>query len=214
MEDLDLNLLLIQLGIIFLPGIIWERIDARYAAKVKPAAWEILVRAFLFGLAVYAVEFLLYGLLDQHFVAADFANASTKDVVTPAVAREIFWAVPVSFGLAVGWLYTGRYKLLSRFFQKIGATKKYGDEDIWDYMFNSSIPDVEYVHVRDFENGYLYAGWVNAFSESEKLRELILLDVIVYDLEGIEKYQVPRLYLARPPENAHIEFPYKATPAA
>lgn len=64
------------------------------------------------------------------------------------------------------------------------------------------------MHVRDFANGYLYAGWVNIFSETDRLRELVLLNVIVYDLNGTELYQVPRLYIARPQENMHIEFPY------
>jgi hypothetical protein len=207
--DLDLNLLLVQLVIIFLPGVIWERLDARFAAKVKPSSWEIFVRALLFGFVVYAVEFLIYSAFNQHFTPADFANAGAKNVVTMAVAREILWALPISLCLSVLWLYTARYKWLSRFLQSIGATKKFGDEDVWDYTFNSSIPDVEYVHVRDFENGYLYAGWVNTFSESGRLRELVLLDVIVYDLEGKEQYKTPRLYIARAPENTHIEFPYE-----
>ena len=208
--DLDLNLLLVQLGIIFLPGIIWERLDARFAAKVKPSTWEIFVRALIFGLVVYAVEFLIYSALDQHFIPADFTEAGSKDVVTMAVAREIAWALPISLGLAVAWLYTARYKWISRFLQLIGATKKFGDEDVWDFTFNSSIPDVEYVHFRDFKNGYLYAGWVNTFSETNRLRELVLLDVIVYDLDGNQKYTTPRLYIARAPENTHIEFPYQA----
>jgi hypothetical protein len=206
--ELDLNLLLVQLAVIFLPGIIWERLDARFAAKIKPSTWEIFVRALVFGLVVYAVEFIIYSALHLRFIPADLTDAGAKDVITIPIIHEIEWALPISLCLAVIWLYTARYKWISRFLQKIGATKKFGDEDVWDYTFNSSIPDVEYVHFRDFANGYLYAGWVNTFSETDRLRELVLLDVIVYDLDGNEKYKVPRLYIARPPENMHIEFPY------
>jgi hypothetical protein len=98
--------------------------------------------------------------------------------------------------------------LLTRFLQLIGATKKYGDEDVWDFTFNSRDTAVEYVHVRDFANQCVYAGWVNTFSETDRLRELVLLDVIVYDFDGQELYRVPRLYLARAPDSIHIEFPY------
>ena len=55
----------------------------------------------------------------------------------------------------------------------------------------------------------MYAGWVNTFSETDRVRELVLLEVIVYDFEGQELYRTPRLYLARPPDAIHIEFPYQ-----
>lgn len=63
------------------------------------------------------------------------------------------------------------------------------------------------MHVRDFENEFVYAGGVNSFFETDKLRELVVLDVIVYDFEATKLYDIPRLHLARAPENIHIEFP-------
>ena len=179
-----------------------------YAAKVKPSEIEFVLRAVLFGLTVYAVEFILFTLLGWPFTLVDLADAATKEVVTAQVAHEVLWALGISVILAVTWLYVSTYKIFTRFLQMIGATRKYGDEDVWDFTFNAREAAVEYVHVRDFENGYVYAGWVNTFSETDKLRELVLLDVIVYDLAGIEKYTMPRMYLARSPENMNIEFPY------
>jgi len=52
-----------------------------------------------------------------------------------------------------------------------------------------------------------YAGVVELFSESGPLREMILRDVTVYDFEQTEMYRLRRLYLAKAPENIHIEFP-------
>jgi hypothetical protein len=110
--------------------------------------------------------------------------------------------------LSIGWLYLSTYKALTWLLQRAKATRKYGDEDVWDYTFNSRNTAVDYVHVRDFTNHYVYAGWVNSFSETDKRRELVLLNVIVYNFDAEELYKTPRLYLARPPENIHIEFPY------
>jgi hypothetical protein len=171
--DFDVNLLLIQLGVLFLPGIIWVRLDASYAAKVKPSEVEFFLRAFIFGLVVYAVEFILYALLGWSFTMADLAGAATQDVVIITIVHEIIWALAISVVLSVLRLYATRYKFLSWVLQTIGATKKYGDEDVWDFTFNSRAVAVDYVHVRDFENGYVYAGWVNTFSETNKLRELV-----------------------------------------
>jgi hypothetical protein len=123
--------------------------------------------------------------------------------------KEILWAVGVGLVLAVVWIYSSTYKWLTRFLQFIRATKKYGDEDVWDFIFNSPIPAVEYVHFRDFANSIVYAGWVRQFSETEKLRELVLRDVQVFDLNGLKLFETPLVYLARQPENIHIDFPYR-----
>lgn len=208
MDDTDVNLFLLQLAVIFLPGIIWARLDAAYAAKVKPSEIEFVVRAFVFGLTVYAVEYTVFSWWHQPFAIADLAAADSKQVVTAQIAREIVWALVISLILAMIWLYASTYKLLTRFLQLIKATKKYGDEDVWDFMLNSGEAAVEYAHVRDLENGFLYAGWVDTFSETEKLRELVLLRAVVYNLDGIKLYETPRLYLARAPEKINIEFPY------
>jgi hypothetical protein len=76
-----------------------------------------------------------------------------------------------------------------------------------DYIFNSPFPAVEYVHVRDFANQFVFAGWVTTFSESGKLRELVLRDVQVFDFDGALLYEVPLMYVARKPEDIHVEFP-------
>jgi len=200
------NLWLLQLAVVFIPGIIWARLDASYAAKTAPSDIEFFLRIFLFGITVYAVEFVVFTVSGLPFTMADLASASTKEVVTKAILSEIVWGLAISLVLSIGWLYLSTYKVITRVLQKIGATKKYGDEDVWDYTFNARDAAVEYVHVRDFQNGYVYAGWVNTFSETDKLRELVLLDVIVYNFDAERLYETPRLYLARAPENAHIEF--------
>ena len=205
---MKIDLLILQLAVIFLPGIIWARLDASYAAKVKPSEVEFFLRAFLFGITTYAVEFLLFAALGWQFKMADLTDAPTKEVVSGDILHEVLWALGIGCLLAIVWLYVSRYKLLTQFLQLIKATKKYGDEDVWDFTFNSRDIAVEYIHFRDFDNKCVYAGWVNTFSETDKIRELVLLDVIVYDFEGGELYTTPRVYLARSPESIHIEFPY------
>ena len=71
----------------------------------------------------------------------------------------------------------------------------------------------EYVHVRDFDKNITYAGWVKAFSETGKLRELLLSDVVVYsnsdeEATTIEETKIRFLYIARDKTDIHIEFPH------
>ncbi len=128
--------------------------------------------------------------------------------LTEQLTDEILWSLPVSIVLAIVWMFANTKKWISRFLQKIGATNKNGDEDVWDFTFSSPGAAVEYVHVRDFDKNITYCGWVDTYSETGKLRELVLRDEIIYDSEG-KQAEVPLLYLARAPSDIHIEFPFK-----
>jgi hypothetical protein len=203
-----LNTLILQLAILFLPGLIWSRLDAQYALKSKPTDSEFLLRAFLFGLVSYAVTFLIYSALRWEFTLVNLADLGTQSVVTRAIFKETLCATGVGLVLAVLWIYAATYKLLSRALQFIGATAKYGDEDVWDFTLNSSVPAVEYVHYRDFDKQIVYAGWVRTFSETDKLRELVLQDAEIFNFEGKLLGTAPLLYLSRAPDNIHLEFPY------
>jgi hypothetical protein len=207
--EIELNQVVIQFAIIFLPGLIWAGLDSRYAAKGEASELRYLLKALLFGIASYAVTFAIYRLLGWTFILADLSASEITDILTADVVKQIASATAVGFLLAIVWLYVMNYKLDTRLLQWIGATKRYGDEDLWDFTFNSPVPAVEYVHFRDFEKKLVFAGWVREFSETEKMRELVLREAQIWDFDGNLMYEVPLLYLARSPENIHIEFPYK-----
>lgn len=208
-----MDIFFFQLVLIFIPGIIWERFDASFGPnRATQQQWDILRRTFVFGLSAYLVTFCIYWLASFYFTSLNFQVFHfAKDVEFldgPAV-KLIASASVVSVLCGLVSVYANNYKLLTQVLQWIGATKRYGDEDVWDFTFNSGKPEVEYVHVRDFDKKITYAGWVEAFSETEKLRELRLRDVIVYDFEGNNLYETPRVYLARKMDNIDIEFPYR-----
>jgi len=119
----------------------------------------------------------------------------------------------ISISSSILWLYAANYKILTRILQKIKATRKYGDEDVWDFFLNSSSKEVEFVNIRDFDRKVIFSGFVSVFSETDKTRELIISDVIVYDFDGIELYKTPRMYIANPTDSVIIEFPYVDTNA-
>ena len=55
-----LDIFFFQLIIIFIPGIIWERMDAQFGPSKVIQQWDILRRTFVFGLAAYVVTFCFY----------------------------------------------------------------------------------------------------------------------------------------------------------
>ncbi len=112
------------------------------------------------------------------------------------------------------WLdLCGDHKWQPRALHRIGATRKFGDEDVWDYTLNARVATVEYVHFRDFANQLVYAGRVASFSETDRLREVVPRDVQVFDFAGRMLYDTPMMYLARPPGQIHIGFPYQSPEA-
>ena len=206
---MGIDIVLVQLAIVFLPGLIWAQIDARYAAKEKAGQLQFIIRVFLFGMFSYLVVFMGYGLFGQSFSIIDIDTSSQARIVIGDFVDEILISIPVSLVLAVLWVYAATYKLLHRLLRWMRATKKYGGEDVWEYTFNSREDEVEYVHVRDFDRGITYAGWVRAFSATGRQRELLLRDVIVYHQGKRSSVPVPLMYVARDGESIHIEFPYR-----
>jgi len=206
-----MDLFFFQLVLIFVPGIIWERIDASYGRDRATQQWDIIRRTFVFGLASYLLTFAAYWVASLYWTTLNFKLFELKkdaEFLDATSFKLIATASVVALISSVLWLYSTNRKLLTRALQKIGATKRYGDEDIWDFLFNSGRAEVEYVHFRDFDKKITYAGWVEAFSETDKLRELVLRDVIVYDFGGKRLFDTPRVYLARKGESIDIEFPY------
>ena len=197
-----------QLALVFLPGLIWAQIDASYAAKVNQGQVKFILKVFLFGLFTHLISFVGYRLVGKEFSGLDIDATNRTLLLLDSFVDEIAISTLLSLVLAVVWLYLANYKIPVRALNWIRATNRFGDEDVWDFTFSSSQPDVQYVHVRDLDKGIIYGGWVRAFSETGELRELLLRDAIVYDFQKRE-IQVPLLYLARDRHNIHIEFPYR-----
>jgi hypothetical protein len=201
-----LDFFFFQLAIIFLPGLIWERVVTKYALSRAPTPFEIGLRTFTFGLTAYVITYAILTVAGIQVVIPEFKKDASF-IIDKRFLTEFATAVIVAVCGSVFWLYALNYRWSSRILRCIGATKKYGGEDVWDFTFNSSDPWSEYVHVRDYANNKIYSGWVKAFSESEKTRELLLREVEVFDLEGTRLYSMPLIYLGCAPDSVYIEFP-------
>lgn len=204
--NLNVSSLFFELALIFMPGFIWMKIHTRYGAKGEVTQFDMILNAFIFGVFSYAILDGIYAIIGAKLQIFEI-DTEAKKLIQPAIFTEILYAIGIAIVASILTLYAENYKLATRFVQRIGASKRYGDEDVWDFVFNSSSKSVDYVFVRDFEQRVVYAGYVNLFSEAGQVRELVLSTVTVYDFEGVEMYQMPRVYLAREREHIHIEFP-------
>jgi heme exporter protein D len=102
--------------------------------------------------------------------------------------------------------YINSHKLINKIGQKLSVTARYDDADVWE-CFNDEFKS-KWVYVRDHKLNLLYYGWINLYSDSEKPRELLLIDVKVYNnLSGEYLYSCDMLYVAREKSELSIEIP-------
>lgn len=198
--------LFFELALVFLPGFIWMKIHANYGRGGDRTQFDLVLNAFIFGAISYSILALIYRMVGAELRIFSI-DSDSKKLLQPDILPDIFYAVLVAIVCGTLNLYVDNYKIFTRFVQSIRATKTYGDEDVWDFVFNSPTRETNFVFVRDFEQRVVYSGAVRVFSESGQLRELLLVEVEAYDFDGNKMYEIPSLYLARERENIHIEFP-------
>lgn len=205
-----MNTLVIQIALLFLPGIIWERIHATYVLKDKPEQFEWVRRSFIFGVLSYAVAFSLYSACHRRFYLVTLEGDHLA--FSFRIAREIGAATAVALVMSLAHVWFDSRKLFARFLLSVKIAMRYGPEDVWDYTFTKGDQLSEYLNLRDFDKEIIYSGYVLLYSESEKLRELVLRDVIVYSFDGSELFRAPRVYISRDKDNIDIEFPDRPAP--
>jgi hypothetical protein len=201
-----MNPFLFQLAIIFIPGMLWERIDAMVVQKLKLDQFDVIRRSFVFGIISYLSTYYIYRWAGYDFIFTDLLNE--KSVLSSNHFSEILAATIVSAFLSIIYVSLASRKYHYLFFQFIRATKGFGPEDVWDFALNSRDERVGYAHLRDFNKRIIYAGYIDKFSATEKIRELMFRDVILYDFDGNKILESPRMYIARAMDDIDLEFPY------
>ncbi|KAA9009896.1 DUF6338 family protein [Histidinibacterium aquaticum] len=202
-----MNHALAQLALIFLPGIIWANLDAIYGSGPRVDKPTLALNSFLFGITTYTLVYAIGSACGYEFTYP--TSIISEEGALVDFADEILISVPASIILATIWLYMVRFRVIMKFFNCIGATRRFGLEDVWSFTFNSNQSHVEYVDVRDPERGFIYSGYVNAYSETEEFRELLLFDARIYTSEGDEVTEAPHLYLSMSKDRMWVEFPYR-----
>lgn len=199
---------LIKIALIFFPGLIWASIDARWITREKDNTLFV-IKSFVYGTISYVALFGITHLLLGHklFGGVSAISIAFAESIPP---QAVLYATFLAIILSVAHIYIETYKVIARGLHFLNATTKFGDEDVWDYVFQSQDAAAEYIHFRDFENQYVYSGWVMMFSARSGLRELVLEDVEVHNFDGEFLYRSPRIYISRDNSPMFIEFPHQA----
>ncbi len=199
MEITEFTFRIIIAGI---PGIITYFLLSKLIGRVGKNTIDIVLLIFLFSILSYSI----YDLFSPSNDIIDKLFNETNNVKFNDILWSSIVAIIISFILS----YFYRYNILNWFGQKIKATKKYGDEDVWHYFHNA--PEKQkndgWIYIRDHKLDLLYYGFISVWSESEKNRELIITDVSVYDnISGNFLYDANHIYISRNIDDITIEVP-------
>ncbi len=199
MEITEFTFRIIITGI---PGIITYFLLSKLIGRVGKNTIEIVLLIFLFSILSYSI----YDLASSSNDIIDKLFNESNNVKFNDILWSSFVAIIISFILS----YLYRYNILNWIGQKIKATKKYGDEDVWHYFHNAPEKQKNYgwIYIRDHKLDLLYYGYISVWSESEKNRELIITDVSVYNnINGEFLYDTNHIYISRNIDDISIEVP-------
>lgn len=154
----------LRLILLFLPGIICASLVDALTTHPPRTQFRFTLRALILGVASYGILVLFQPSISF------FAALSDLKVVPSLV--EAGYASIVALGMAVVLTYIANYKIHFKIAHKLRLTKRFGDQDVWSYLFNS--PDVEWITVRDHKRNLVYDGRARFFSEDSKTAELYL----------------------------------------
>jgi hypothetical protein len=212
---LDISGFAIRIIFLLLPGAIAASLYWKLKGRTTRKDWEDLFEVIIFSLLSY----LLYAICTYVLGFFNFiwnklglqAKTFTQfqaffDEKAPLDLAEVFYVSLLSVLLALVASYAYQYKWLHKMGQKLGVTTRFGEEDVWVFFHESPNIRGNWATIRDHKLSLYYFGWIEAFSDSGKERELLLRAVDVYnDSTGECLYKADVMYLSRKQDELTIE---------
>lgn len=190
---MSLDVSTVKLLFLLLPGLLANFIYGRLIPTYQEKTWQALARVFTFA----AICYLPSTIWTENFPLI-MGSANIRDVLIASVL-----SVPVGF---ISALITHK-RCINRLGMALNISTRYGGEDVWEIANREVFPN-QWVIVRDFKANLVYFGYIQAYSETDKERELLLGEVDVFSGEdGNKLYSAEFLYISRNRYDLTIEIP-------
>ena len=216
----------IRIALLALPGVLGSKLYRKLRGRTQKKHWEDFLEIMVFSLASYTIcgVFMAWHSKATHMEKITPRLAASQptsepapwtgissfkafcDASQPLVWKEILAASGIGIALGILAGYVHNFSLVTRFGRLIRATKRTGDEDIWQTFCDS--PQVRWVFVRDHQLNLMYYGFLRHYSDSGKERELTLENVEVFTNDTAEPlYSSAAMYISRPSHQLTVEIP-------
>lgn len=209
---MQISELTIRIIILIIPGIVATLIVDILTTHREWSPFRFSIYSAVLGVASYVFYQLFLYLWSLLILLCPFFPSfpsltfwsSLFDNKIPVSEYEVIFTCLV--GLFLGLLITGiiNNQYLNKIANKLKLSDKYGEGELFTQFIRNK--DVEWVWVRCKTTGLTYDGYINSYAETEKLQEIELNDVTVYNSEDSkELYKLSKIYLASQPGDFIIE---------
>jgi hypothetical protein len=177
----ELNSTVLSLVLIFIPGILCYGIIAALAEKKKRDNVTMLLQIFMYGTFSYLLLACSHWVFPNFFPAVDGISILKPAEINklPIDPKLIAWASLFGAILGVCTSINLNRQLLLKLCRWLKLTERFGDEDVWTLLLNSTDSD-NWVTIRHKERNLVYQGYVSGFSSGGETRELLIINVRVY----------------------------------
>lgn len=200
---MNLDVATLQLLILAIPGILWAMLESSLRGPTKSDQFVLALKILVYGLIAFSLAGVVYRTFNWRFDTFNF----DKSLPFSDKVDEIIISIPIAILLAMASIANRTHCWTTGLLRYLKITNYSGTDDIWEYSLSLNGLNGEYVYVRDIPNDLVYFGYVEAYSDRNDLRELLLEDVAVYDSRSEPLYTLDRIYLSMDKECARIEFP-------
>ena len=203
-EAPEVNGTLLAIVLLFIPGIICYGIVSALAEKKERDNVTKFLQIFVYGVFSYVGLAFAHRAAPAVFPAIDALltlrpSDINKLTIDPTV---IAWAAVFGIGLGVIVTVNLNRQYLLKLCRKIRLTRRFGDEDVWTLLLNSTETD-NYVTIRRIGDNLVYQGYVSGFSGGGETRELLIINVRVFALpDSREDTDTPPV---GPPESPKLQ---------
>ncbi|MDR0361136.1 MAG: hypothetical protein LBJ46_00370 [Planctomycetota bacterium] len=203
---------LINLGIIFFPGIIGTFLLMRF----RPCKRRTLPYFFLYSYVIGIVAFACVPVVGfGHDGPIVFSLPSLNYFLELGKGNwtflqgNVFSATVWAIIAVVVFSVAEKYRVITFLASKFRISNRFED-DIWNYTHNLLIKS-KWVKLTDHKEQLVYVGTLEAFSDTFRDAELMLTNVYVFDINTYGALQepmciIPNLYITLDPQNIKIEF--------
>lgn len=203
-----LSSFVIRLIFLTIPGIVSVLLYRTLKGRPAQKDWEDILEIGVFSLLSYSLCGLFVDIINlTGWVRweVSFFHALLDDTISLSW-YEIYAATFVGVVLAFIAARLHTQNVVNRLGQWLHVSSMFGNKDVWDF-FQKQYSST-WVFVRDHKLNLTYFGYILAYSDSEKERELILQEVDVYQTSDSKfLYTTPTIYISRSRDDLSIELP-------
>lgn len=193
----NINSAALTIAIIFIPGIICYAIIASLGEKREREKTTVFLQMFIYGMISYLVLSLASYTIPNIFPKVNIPLLEPAKIEGKPINPIIVGlATLIATIQAIIITVSINYDIALRLCRRMGITKRFGDSSIWTFILNSYDTN-NWATIRSEERGLIYQGYVRAFSTVKDRKEILLVEVEVFDFNSAEKVaDIPVMYIS------------------